>query len=147
MTPKDFTMKMAGLTDYLNGSVMRGLEDLGSTVVDMNVHQMEIMGEDSRGVKFGDYAVRSYEIGYPQLKQAMGREGRFINLHNDGHFHEGINAKISGASIELESTDKAKTDKFLARWPHLLGLNEDNMDELVDLLVDHIADELTTYFV
>ena len=111
MTSKELASKMAVLPDFLSGAVMRGLEELGSQVVDLNISQMEELGEDSRGAKFGDYAVRSYEMGYPQLKMQLGREGRFINLHNEGDFHGGMDFKVSGSSIEITSKDPKTEDR------------------------------------
>lgn len=147
MKPAQLSSKLKGLPGFLATALNRSLQSLAEDIVDMNVSQMEEYGQDSRGVEFGDYSDASYEMGYPQMKAAMGREGRFINLHNEGSFHEGMDVRISGGGIDIYSRDP-KTDKLIKRYGvDIFGLNDEHMDQLTDELVIYLRDELATYFV
>ena len=146
MTQAQLTRKLTGLPEFLTKALNRSLTDLAPMIVDMNVYQMERKGEDSRGSKFGDYSAASYDAGYPQLKAAMGREGGFINLHNDGDFHGAMDVRVGRDGIEIFSTDP-KTDKLVKRYGiDIFGLNDSHMDILVNEVFEKLADEITIYF-
>lgn len=147
MDAKTFSKKMRGLPKFLEGSLQRGLKDFGTEAVDLNRAQMEKDGEDALGNKFGDYSEASHDAGYPQMKEAMGKEGGFINLNLSGDFQDAMDFRVSGQGLEIFSKD-SKTGKLTKRYGRdIFGLNDKNFDIMFDDIFEHITRELTTYFI
>ena len=149
MDAKQLSGKIRRLPKFLEGALQRGLQDFGTEAVDMNIAQMEKEGEDSDGRKFGDYSVTSYDIGYPQMKNAEGLEGGFINLHLTGDFHSSMDFRVSKKGLEIFTTDEDNPKvRTLIKWygDEIFGLNDKNFDLMFDDITEHIAKELTSYF-
>jgi len=138
---------MRGLPRFLEGAMQRALKDFGDEAVDLNIEQMEKLGQDSRGVEFGDYSAASQEVGYPEQKAAMGKESRFINLNFEGDFHGGMDFRVTQGGLEITSKD-GKTEMLIKNYgKDIFGLNDKNFDVMFDDVAEHIERELISYFV
>ena len=141
MTRKQLISKLNRLGSVIPGWIDAGLENVSSELLDRNKAQMEELGQDSMGKSFGPYESESYQ----EQKAMMGLESRFINLHFTGDFHSGMEMEVSNGQIKIWSTDR-KEEILKKDWGPIFGLNDRNMDWLLDELADYLYDRLRTYF-
>jgi hypothetical protein len=148
MTSKQLSYKLGRLPLVIQGWVDEGLNALTDQIHDLNVQQMEEYGQDSMGRSFGPYEDKAYQA----LKAIEGKESRFINLHFDGDFHKSIQVDVTNGSIKIWSKPNAnnpsdKVEAIEKEFGPIYGLQDKNMDWLVDELADHLETRLRSYFV
>lgn len=83
----------------------------------------------------GSEILPSYSDLTIHLKKLKGQETRWVTLKDTGDFYRGITSKVSGLTIDTESTDW-KNDKLKKKYEtskgKLFGLGKEFKEEYID---------------
>lgn len=115
-------------------------------VENLNRQQL-VEGEDSLGKDLGGYSLqRTVE------RRDAGRQTDFIDLKFTGDFHDSIFAqgKTNGntkASLVMGSVgDKWDEIQEDVRFKDAIGLNQENLNRVGDMIAEHLIKELNKYY-
>ena len=150
MTIEQLNTKLAQLPTVITGWMDDIFHSLEGEIIDRNAAQMEELGQDALGRPILGHKSGEREYAWPEYaeeKSMMGKESRFINLNLSGDFHSQMKVEFSKTGIRLWSDDD-KTDLMVKNYGRdIFGLNESNMDWLVDEMTDGLAEKFKGYFV
>jgi hypothetical protein len=115
-------------------------------VAELNTkNQLFEKGEDSRGIRLDDiggpYAPRTI-----MLKRLEGLPTDRVTLFDTGQFHESFVARVLGSgTIEITANPIVDdgTDLTVEWGKDIIGLSEESLDELTDLILIEIRKHLT----
>ena len=107
-------------------------------VITLQQNQMYDHGVDSKGVTLGEYSDASVEI--------YDKPRGHIRMYDSGDFFKSIKVKAQEGEIII-SADTIKTAwdgavDLLARWPELLGLNDDSLQKIRTYIRPLFIDEV-----
>jgi hypothetical protein len=140
----DFDREINDLIDRLNKVpgelpqiVAVEINQVISEVEDLNIAQLQ-SGINSKK----DQIKPDYTDYTKAIKQAKGQPTNRVTLKDEGDFYKSIAYKADAKGVEYKATDIKTTaleDKY---GEEILGLTDDNIGEVVNLIENEIADNL-----
>ena len=119
-----------------DGSIIKQLEEW---------NRLQLMdGKNSLGIKLSDiggsYSEYTLSI-HPEKKKDV------INLFDAGEFHESIKVKVDNGLLftadPLKVGDDGSTTNLFERWgEEIIGLNEENLQELIEQVKEILISEI-----
>jgi carbon monoxide dehydrogenase subunit G len=99
-------------------------------IEDLNIAQLK-QGLKSDGTSTGEYKSIAYK-GYLTP----------VDLEKTGAFHKGISAESKNAQLFIDSSD-SKTNELQDKYgDEILGLTDENLDEVVEYIIDDVANNI-----
>jgi len=149
MTYAEVINRVNRLPEVIPGFVSDALTSLKPDIIEKNKGQLAI-GQDSMGKAIKDErtGMTTYKTKkHIKKRQELGKQTSFIDLNLYGDFYDGIDVAVSKSGISITSTD-GKTKYFDGGLygNDLFGLNEENMDWVMDQLVYFLTDKIRTHF-
>lgn len=140
----DFDREINDLIDKLNKVpgelpqiVASEINQVISEVEDLNIAQLQA-GIDSQKKQIKP----DYTDYTKSIKQAKGQPTNRVTLKDEGDFYKSITYKADAKGVEYKATDIKTTALEEKYGEEILGLTDDNIFEVVNLIENEIADNL-----
>ena len=121
-------------------------------IISLNTHsQLYDEGIDSEGRSLssigGDYS--PFTLAAAQRKGRPKQSASIINLNDTGAFYESFNVKINYPNITIQADDSSKYSTPLSEsWgKNIVGLTEENMENVEEYLAARILEKFMDIFV
>jgi hypothetical protein len=122
--------------------------DIQQRIITMNrVDQLYNRGIDSEGdVLRSDFAqgIQVYADYTIFLKEIKDQKTDVVTLSDTGDFYNSFHVRINLKDFEIVADD-VKADDLVATWGPVLGLTEENMQRLIDILREDLIPVIKMY--
>ena len=143
MTIEQLNRKLNNIESKIRSLVTASIRRNQKEIIRRNQEQL-LDGKDSNDKKLGNYK----DPDWIRKRKKKGRQVEYVDLNFEGDFQKSMFVKFDtvGMSLGLDATDKKK-DILIHHWGEdILGLNDENFDWLLDVIVEDLFNGLKAYF-
>lgn len=101
-------------------------------------------GENSLGVSLEDVRGSGYSDLTIRIKKFKGQKVENVTLNDTNAFYESFNVSLNPKSFDIDADPVKEDTNLFDEWGEdIVGLNEENLQELIDMLQDGIIEAIT----
>lgn len=119
--------------------------DVKNLIIKLNTQdQLFKKGEDSRRISLEDIG-GPYSDFTVEIKKAKGQPVDRVTLKDTGDFYESFVVRITNdAGIEIDADPFKDDTNLFQEWGiDILGLNEENLQKIIDVMAVNMVEEIT----
>jgi len=138
MTP--FTAKIEALRKFreeTDSILLENVKQFEAEVIDYVTEEQLLEGERADGTEI-EPAYTPFTV---EIKQAKGQPFDRVTLRDTGRFHDSISIEYLPASFAIVSDDSKARSLERKYGTNILGLNEEGVQDLIDLIRAPFIDE------
>lgn len=119
--------------------ILQIVKEIEPELLEMNKDQLYNFGEDAEGKMLPPYSNFTVKI-----KKLKGQRFDHMTLKDTGDFYKGFGIKIGKKEFEINSKDKKTMELKMNYGDEILGLNEKNKQEMIDMIYPILLEKVKT---